>query len=125
MASQPSLTERDLETDLGKLLRAGVSIAAAVVLAGGIWFLAKYSGEPPHYSRFAYDPASSRKIPAVLRAVFTGQSRALIQLGLMLLIATPVARVLFSLILFARIRDFKYCVITTIVLGILLWSLLG
>ena len=52
-------------------------------------------------------------------------ARAIIQLGLLLLIATPVARVLFSAIAFALERDSMYVVITLIVLAILLYSLLG
>ena len=49
----------------------------------------------------------------------------MIQLGLLLLIATPVARVAFSLVAFIRQRDRTYIVITTIVLGLLLYSLMG
>jgi uncharacterized membrane protein len=50
-------------------------------------------------------------------------SRGVIQLGLLLLVATPVARVIFSVFAFARQRDFTYVVITLIVLGVLLFSL--
>ena len=49
--------------------------------------------------------------------------RGIIQLGLLLLIATPVARVVFSVIGFVRQRDFVYVVLTLIVLAVLLYSL--
>ena len=49
--------------------------------------------------------------------------RAIVQLGLVLLIATPVARVAFTLVAFARQRDRAYVMITTIVLALLLYSL--
>ena len=52
-------------------------------------------------------------------------ARAIIQLGLLLLIATPVARVVFSVYAFARQRDWVYVVVTLIVLGVLLYSLLS
>ena len=43
-------------------------------------------------------------------------------LGLLLLIATPVARVAASIVLFARERDFTFVIITTTVLLLLLLS---
>jgi uncharacterized membrane protein len=50
-------------------------------------------------------------------------ARAIIQLGLLLLIATPVARVAFSAVAFAIEHDYMYVVITLIVLAILSYSL--
>lgn len=51
------------------------------------------------------------------------RSRGIIQLGLLLLLATPVARVAFSIYAFAHQRDLTYVFITSIVLAILLYSL--
>jgi uncharacterized membrane protein len=51
------------------------------------------------------------------------RGRGLIQLGLLLLIATPVARVIFSVFAFARQRDATYVLITLIVLAVLVYSL--
>jgi uncharacterized membrane protein len=48
-----------------------------------------------------------------------------IQLGILVLIATPVARVLFSMLGFALERDWMYVVITAIVLALLLYSLIS
>ena len=52
------------------------------------------------------------------------QCRGIIQFGLVLLIATPVARVAFSVAAFALQRDNTYVAITLIVLAVLLFSLL-
>nr|MBN2278700.1 DUF1634 domain-containing protein [candidate division Zixibacteria bacterium] len=52
---------------------------------------------------------------------FTGNG--IIQLGLLFLIATPIARVFFSVFAFFRKRDYLYTLITLIVLIILLFSL--
>jgi uncharacterized membrane protein len=41
------------------------------------------------------------------------------------LIATPIARVLLSLVAFARERDATYVVVTTVVLALLLLALTG
>ncbi len=51
--------------------------------------------------------------------------RGIIQLGLLLLVATPVARVIFSVAAFALQQDWIYVVITLIVLAVLGFSLLG
>jgi uncharacterized membrane protein len=53
------------------------------------------------------------------------RSRWVVQLGLLLLIATPIARVGLSLAAFARQRDGTYVAITALVLALLLFSLLG
>ena len=112
-----------MEEKLGKLLIIGVGLAAVVVLAGGIWFLTDYSQQRPDYNHFRATPASYRSFSVVFQDIADGQSRGVIQLGLLLLIATPIARVLFSLILFARGRDYVYCAISAVVLGVLLFSL--
>jgi uncharacterized membrane protein len=46
-----------------------------------------------------------------------------VQLGVLLLIATPVARVAFSALAFARQRDYTYVALTLFVLAVLLCSL--
>ncbi len=114
-----------MEKSLSKLLIGGVALAALMVLVGGIWYVTDYGQQRPDYSHFAPSPASYRAFSAVFEYIAEGQSQGIIQLGLLLLIATPVARVLFSLILFAKSRDYMYCGITAVVLGVLLYALLG
>jgi uncharacterized membrane protein len=53
------------------------------------------------------------------------RARGIIQLGLLLLIATPVARVAFSIGAFAAERDRLYVAVATIVFIILICSLMG
>jgi uncharacterized membrane protein len=52
-------------------------------------------------------------------------AKGIIQFGLLFLIATPIARVAFSVIAFALQRDRVYVSVTLIVLGLLLYSLVG
>ena len=99
--------------------------AAIVVLAGGIIYLIRYGATQPHYSIFQGEPAEFRSLRGIIKAVFSLRSRGLIQLGFLLLIATPVARVAFSIFAFAMQRDRIYIVVTLIVLGVLLYSLAG
>ena len=63
--------------------------------------------------------------PAIVAAALAGRREAVIQLGVVILIATPIARVLLSLVAFALQRDRTYVVVTLIVLVVLLSGLFG
>jgi len=125
MRKPRGIDDRRIERWIGLLLRAGVIIAAGITLAGGIWYLSAHGAEIPRYGTFHGEPDFLSHITAVVAAVLSGQSAALIQLGLLALIAVPIVRVAFSLVAFALERDWLYCVVTTLVLIILLFSLLG
>jgi len=114
-----------IEVILGNLLRTGVLLSAAVVLAGACVYLVRHAHEPANYRVFRGEPSDYRTIRGVIQSVARGRGRGLIQLGLLLLIATPIARVAFSIVGFAIERDRLYVVFTLIVLAILLYSLLG
>jgi uncharacterized membrane protein len=117
-------TDERLELIIGNLLRIGVAAAALVVLAGGILYLFKYRGDHVAYGSFRGEPRGLRSITGILQGAGAGHSRAIMQLGLLLLVATPIARVVFSAFGFWRERDYRYVLITLIVLGVLLYSLL-
>lgn len=117
--------DRRIEIILGNLLRAGVLFSAAVVLCGACIYLFRHAHEPADYRVFRGEPSEFRTIPGVIQSVINGRGRGLIQLGLLLLIATPIARVAFSVAGFAIERDRLYVAFTLIVLAILLYSLLG
>lgn len=119
------MTDQTAEEIIGNLLRAGVLIAAAVVLAGGIGYLVHYGMVKPDYRMFHGQPTDLRTIPGIFHHALHGSSRGLIQFGLLLLIATPIARVAFSIVAFALERDRMYVIFTSIVLSVLLYSLLG
>jgi uncharacterized membrane protein len=117
--------EERLEQDVGNLLRAGVILAAAVVFLGGVLYLVRRGAETQELGTFHGEPESLSTLRGILRSALAFRSRGLIQLGLLLLIATPVARVALSAYGFARLRDWFYVVVTLLVLGILLFSLFG
>ena len=114
-----------IEIIIGTLLRTGVVLAAAVVLTGGVLYLIRNGHSTSNYAIFHGEPERLKGLGDIVRGALALDPREIIQLGLLLLIATPVARVIFSAIAFAIERDYLYVVITLIVLGILLYSLLG
>lgn len=116
-------TDQRVEVIISVLLRTGVILAASVVLLGGVCHLARYGGEAADYHHFQAAAQSFRSVSGVIHAVSPSNCRAVIQLGLLLLIATPIARVAFSLVAFALEHDRTYIALTAIVLAILLYSI--
>lgn len=119
----PQWTDERVDRIMGNLLRAGVLLAAALVLAGGVFYVMHYGGHVADRHIFRGEPARLRTVPGIFSDAAALRSRGLIQLGLLLLILTPVARVAFSIFAFARIGDRLYIVITAFVLSVLLFSL--
>jgi uncharacterized membrane protein len=117
-------TDQRIEVVLGKLLRAGVIISAVVVLAGGILYFIQNGGRTPQFHVFQGVPGCTLRNTAIITGLLGGRGECVIMLGLLLLIATPIARVVFSAIAFALEKDRTYVAITLIVLGFLLFSLL-
>jgi uncharacterized membrane protein len=118
------LSDQQVDEIIGTLLRSGVILSAAVVGLGGIWYLIQYGTTVPNYHIFRGEPKNLRSIGAIVSGVAGFECRGIIQFGLVLLIATPVARVAFSVAAFALERDRTYVAITLIVLAVLLFSLL-
>lgn len=118
-------TDQRVETIVAHLLRVGVWLAASVVAFGGIVFLVRHGHQIPRYGRFVGEPSEYCTVAGILHGSATLHGRNIIQLGLLLLIATPVVRVAFSVVAFALERDRMYVVITLIVLAVLLFSLAG
>jgi uncharacterized membrane protein len=116
-------TDERVERVIGTLLRWGVILAAAVVLAGGIMYLARYGSTIPDFRVFRGEPSDLRTVSGIVTGAVSWHSRGLILFGLLLLIATPVTRVAFSVVAFALQRDRTYVVVTLIVLAVLLYSL--
>lgn len=115
--------DQQMRNILGTLLRVGVITAAVVVIIGGILYFIQHPGETIDYTIFKSEPTRLRHVHTIILETLQFKSRAVIQFGLLLLIATPVARVLFSLIGFIIEKDRIYVFITAVVLIILCVSL--
>jgi uncharacterized membrane protein len=118
-------TDKKIEDIVGNLLRVGVLVSALVVLLGASIYLVRHGRSPADYRVFRGEPVELRGIGGILQQAFALRGRGIIQLGLLLLIATPVARVAFAVWGFAEERDRMYAAFALIVLVVLLYSLLG
>ncbi len=123
--NRPAITDTTIERMLGVLLRAGVVVSGLVVFAGGLYFLARHGHEYADHRTFHGEPSVDRIVGQIVAGAFALRGRSIIQFGLLLLIATPIARVAVSLVAFALERDRTYVVITAIVLTVLLYSLIS
>ncbi|HUJ24175.1 MAG TPA: DUF1634 domain-containing protein [Bryobacteraceae bacterium] len=117
--------EEHLDLTIGVLLRTGVITAASVVFAGGVWYLVRSGMLAPNYRAFQGEPEGLRSVGGVLRGVAGLHPRSIIQLGLLLLVATPIARVGLTVVAFALRRDWIYLALTIAVFTVLVWSLSG
>jgi uncharacterized membrane protein len=114
-----------MERIISLLLLVGVAAAAVVVFSGGIHYLVHHGADVPDYHVFRGEPSRLRSLSGILAYAISLRGRGIIQIGLLLLIITPVARVAFSLLAFARQRDRIYVIVTLIVLGVLIHNLVG
>jgi uncharacterized membrane protein len=117
--------EEQVENTIAQLLRGGVLLAALVVIVGAVLYLGSSPLAHVSYRTFQGEPEHLKSVHGIVRSAFAGQARSIMQLGLLLLIATPIARVIFSVFAFAIEGDRMYVIFTLIVLSVLLYSLFG
>ena len=117
--------DKDMQTVIGWVLRAGVLISMIVVFFGGVVYLYRHGQSVADYHEFNGVPDFVQTFPAIIHGVLTFRGQAIIQAGIILLIATPVVRVFFSAIGFILEKDHLYTGITFIVLLIIIISALS
>lgn len=120
----------DIQQLIGNTLRIGVTTACAIALIGGLYYLWQHGSEPmPDFTTFSYAEASQytdyTTFDGILRGVFELTANSWIQLGVLVLMLTPMIRVVFSLFDFVAQRDWIYVVITSIVLAIIIGNSIG
>lgn len=118
-------SDQRMDLIMSRLLRTGVILSAMLVLAGGALFLLRHSTPVTDYRHFQGEPQELRTVTGIFQQAATLRGRGLIQFGLLLLIATPIARVIFSVFVFLYERDWTFVLLTLAVLSILFYSLLG
>lgn len=127
-APQAAVREHDaewrMEQLVGRLLQVGVLLAAALVLAGGLVLLVQHGGATADFREFVGVPDAYRTVLGSARAALALDGHGLVQLGIILLIATPVARVAMTLVAFLIQRDRIYVALSAVVLVVLLYGLI-
>jgi uncharacterized membrane protein len=118
----PSEADLKMEVNISRMLRAGVSVAALVVLAGCILYLWQAHGIEADYRHFHGVPAPADQVGPIFEGIRHLDSRSIIHLGILFLIATPILRVAYCVFGFAAQKDKLYVLVSSIVLLVLLYS---
>ncbi len=119
----------EMNVIIGKVLRYGVILSATVVILGTIGLaISQGSSDTSGFLNYNPNTVPHDGLDVSLGGLFNGlvsySPFSWIELGVILLIATPVARVTISVLLFGAERDRLYVVITGVVLTLLLFSML-
>ena len=122
---KPAISDAGIDELIGDLLRVGVIVSSLIVLVGGGLYLKRHGTELPGYHMFYGEPSELRSVLGIMKEAYSFSGRGIVQFGLLLLIATPVMRVAFTVVAFMIQRDRIYVGVTLIVLSVLLFSLAG
>ncbi|QPH41829.1 DUF1634 domain-containing protein [Pedobacter endophyticus] len=120
-----NINDKDIQAILGTLLRAGVIISMTIVLIGGIIFLTHHKGVIADYKVFKPEISEFSSIAAIFNGLATFRGDAIVQFGILMLIFTPIARIIFAIFSFFLERDYLYVIIGFIILAIITISLSG
>lgn len=124
--SKAFTADQDIEKLIGYLLRYGVITASLIVFIGGIIYLHQYQHSSiPAYHTFVGEQAGFTTISQIMSGVGSFNAKGIIQLGVLVLIATPILRIFFSLIGFILEKDRLYILITFVVLSVMMFSIFG
>jgi uncharacterized membrane protein len=115
--------DKDIQFILGTLLRLGVVLSMIVVLIGGVVYLQSHGNSLVDYRHFTSERADLTSIQAIFSGLLSFNGKAIIQFGIVLLIFTPISRVILSVFSFLLEKDYMYVIIGLIVLSIILFSL--
>ncbi|HEY0245422.1 MAG TPA: DUF1634 domain-containing protein [Mucilaginibacter sp.] len=117
--------DTDIQVIIGWVLRLGVFISMLIVFLGGIVYIYRHGHEMADYHLFKGIPVFVQTGAGIIEGILTFRGRAIIQAGIVLLIATPIIRVVFSAIGFMLEKDYLYIGITLLVLTIIFISMLS
>jgi uncharacterized membrane protein len=120
---KPAFTDERLESAIATVLRAGVLTSAIVVTIGGVFYLIQNHAILVSYSAFRMEGSNLRTISGIVSSALRLRADALIQLGLVLLIATPIARVGLATLGFYYEGDRLYVAVSLTVLALLIFSI--
>ena len=116
----------DLKILLSRTLRWGVSIACLTAFVGGVLYLVREGGKPFSlnvYRHFSYDgnqPDSYTTLSGIWEGFTHFTAVGWIQTGVLILILTPILRIVISLFDFVSERDWLYAAITAVVLAVII-----
>lgn len=117
--------DTDMQLLLGRVLRAGTVMSICIVFFGGVIYLYRHGMAVANYNKFTGVPYFVQHTHVLIAGAFNLKGQAIIQLGIILLIATPILRVIFSTVGFVLEKDYMYVGISLLVLLIIFMSMVN
>ena len=112
-------TDIDLNRSVGNLLRLGVILSVITSLIGFVKLFMEGFQMPRKYKLLDMGTSSEKVWSHFWETLCKGDGMAIIQLGILMLIFTPLMRIIFALIGYLKEKDYVYVVISSIVLAIM------
>lgn len=112
-------TDVDLNRSVGNLLRLGVILSVITSLIGFVKLFMEGFQMPRKYKLLDMGTSSEKVWSHFWETLCKGEGMAIIQLGILMLIFTPLMRIIFALIGYLKEKDYVYVVISSIVLAIM------
>lgn len=120
-----SASDRKIDLAISNILRSGVTVSSVITVIGAGIYLWYHSKQIPHYCTFRPQPETLTTLKGILNSALQGHGEGIMQAGVVLLLFTPIIRVAFSILAFAKQKDWIYVVVSSIVMAVLMFSLLG
>ncbi|KQS92044.1 DUF1634 domain-containing protein [Chryseobacterium sp. 09-1422] len=114
-----NFTDVDLNRSVGNLLRLGVILSVITSLIGFIKLFMEGFKMPRKYKLLDMGTSSEKVWSHFWETLCKGEGMAIIQLGILMLIFTPLMRIIFALIGYLKEKDYTYVIISSIVLAIM------
>ncbi|HTA42118.1 MAG TPA: DUF1634 domain-containing protein [Bryobacteraceae bacterium] len=112
-----------METQMGLLLRTGVLASCLIMCAGAVLYLLRHGEQQESFAAFHGQPPEFETPGGIWQAARHGSARGIIQLSVLVLIATPVMRVVFAVFAFARQKQWIFSFVSLVVLALLAYGL--
>jgi uncharacterized membrane protein len=118
-------TNQGTQKFISFILIAGLVVSTVLVIYGGVLYLTKSGNSQPQYHTFKAESSDLNSVKGIIALLHSGNPQGIMQTGLLILMLTPVARVIFALLAFAHERDYTYVIVAGIVLGVLCFSIIA
>ena len=119
-----AFTDLDLNRSVGNLLRLGVILSVTTSIIGFIKLFTEGFEMPKSYKLLNTATTSEKVWGQFWHSLLNLEGLAIIQLGILMLIFTPLMRIVFALIGYFKEKDYTYVIISFIVLTIMVISFL-
>jgi uncharacterized membrane protein len=124
MTGKHRFKDTDMQAVIGWVLRIGVIVSISIVFYGGVLYIYRHGNEVASHTKFVALPTFVQ-LGGIFKGIMDYHGRSIIQFGIILLIATPILRIIFSAIGFALEKDRLYVCISLLVLLIIFISMLN